>query len=159
MSTIVTPPARLRISVLFVFSATLFLESGCGSHKPVRSSGPDSTRMTALAGYYSRYVGRHQGHLPPDEATLKNFMRSEGKAALSKGGATDIDALFNSERDGKPLVITYSDSSPNREFAPELIVAHEQTGAEGKRLAAFPSGAVRELDQAAYDALDQAGRK
>jgi hypothetical protein len=115
--------------------------------------------MTALVGYYSRYVGHHQGQLPPDEAALKSFIRSEAKGALSKGGATDVDALFNSERDGKPLVIAYGNSSPNREFTPELIVAHEQTGVEGKRLAALPSGAVRELDQAAFDALDQAGRK
>lgn len=151
--------ARLRLSALAVLSATVFFQAGCGSHKQVRQNGPDSTRMTALAGYYSRYVGRHQGHLPPDEATLKSFIRSEGKGALPKGGATDIDALFSSERDDKPLVISYGNSSPNREFTPELIVAHEQVGVEGKRLAAFPSGAVRELDQAAFDEFDQVGRK
>ena len=71
----------------------------------------------------------------------------------------DIDALFSSERDGKPLVITYGSSSPNREFAPELIVAQEQIGVEGKRLVAFPSGAVRELDQATIGAIVQASRK
>ena len=115
--------------------------------------------MMALVGCYSRYVGRHWGHLPPDEAALKSFIRCEAKRPFSKGGATDVDALFNSKRDGKPLVITYGDSLPNREFTPELIVAHEQAGVEGKRLAAFPSGAVRELDQAALDALGQANRK
>jgi hypothetical protein len=115
--------------------------------------------MSMLVSYYSRYVGRHQGHLPPNEASLKSFIRSEGKGALSKDGATDIDALFSSERDGKPLVITYGSSSPNREFTPELIVAQEQIGVEGKRLVAFPSGAVRELDQATIGAMEQASRK
>jgi len=115
--------------------------------------------MSVFVGYYSRYVGRHQGHLPPDEASLKSFMRSEGKGALSKGSVADIDALFSSERDDKPLVISYGSSSPNREFTPELIVAQEQIGVEGRRLVAFPSGAVRELDQATIDAMDQASRK
>ena len=38
-----------------------------------------------------------------------------------------------------------------------FIVALEQTGVDGKGLEAFPGAAVRELDQASFDPLNQAG--
>jgi hypothetical protein len=42
---------------------------------------------------------------------------------------------------------------------PEMIVAHEETGVDGRRLVAFPSGVVRELDAAALDKTIQSGSK
>ena len=115
--------------------------------------------MTALVGYYSRYVGRHQGHLPPDEAALKSFIRSEAKGGpYLRAVRRTLRPSIISSGTAKPLVITYGNCSRNREFTPELIVAHEQVGVEGKRLAAFPIGAVRELDGAALGALEQGNR-
>ena len=102
--------------------------------------------METLAALYARYVGRHQGHLPPDENAFKSFITSEGKSLLAQKGVTDIAALFKSNRDGEPLVVVYDAPGQHHEFAPELIVAHEKTGLAGKQLAAFASGTVKQLN-------------
>jgi hypothetical protein len=105
------------------------------------------------------YVGKHQGHLPSDEVTLKNFIRSDCKYVLTKNGMTDADSMFVSDRDNNPLVVTYAKDLPSRELVPEMIVAHEKTGVAGRRLVVLPSGVVREFDTSTLEAINQAARK
>jgi hypothetical protein len=141
-------------------AAFLALPAGCRSAtKPERPTGPAVSSMEALAALYARYVGRNQGNIPPDEAVFKNYIRSEGKTLLAQRGITDVDSLFVSPRDGKPVVVAYKKTAAGREFSPELMVAYEQTGLDGRRLVAFSSGSVREINQAAFDAMNQASPK
>jgi hypothetical protein len=138
---------------------TLTLVCGCSHNKLERPTGATPQRMATLATCYSMYVGEHQGHLPSDEAALKNFIRSHCKYVLTKNGMTDADSIFVSDRDNNPLVVTYAKDSPNRALVPEMIVAREETGITGKRLVVLPSGIVREFDAAPLDAINQAANK
>jgi hypothetical protein len=115
--------------------------------------------MKALAACYSMYLGKHQGHFPSDESTLKSFIHSDCKYVLSKHGISDADSIFVSNRDNKPLEVTYAKEAGTREFGPETIIAHEETGVAGKRLVALGSGVVREFDAATLDGMTHASEK
>lgn len=140
-----------------IFALTLLC--GCSHNNLERPTGATPQRMATLATCYSMYVGKHQGHLPSDEVTLKNFIRSNCKYVFTKNGMTDADSMFVSGRDNNPLVVTYAKDLPSRELVPEMIVAREQTGIAGKRLIVLPNGVVREFDAPTIDAINQAGTK
>src|SRR6478609_7905445 len=140
-------------SLLAAIVLSILLGLGCRSNTHQQNkSDPTQARMETLAALYARYVGRHQGHLPPDETAFKNFISSEGKSLLAQKGISDVSGLFKSDRDGESLVVIYDTAGQHREFVPDLIVAHEKTGLAGKQLAAFASGTVKQLDPAEMDA-------
>jgi hypothetical protein len=151
--------AVLKSFTIAIFSSALLLAGACSHKKLERPTGETPKRMQALAVCYSLYVNQHQGHLPSDESTLKTFIRTECKNVLNKRGVADVNAIFSSDRDNRPLIVRYAKPSASPEFVPEMIVAHEETGVDGRRLVAFPSGVVRELDAAALDKTIQSGSK
>jgi hypothetical protein len=154
-----TPSAQIAalgcIAPIFAIS----LAVGCSRNKLERPIGATPQRMATLATCYSMYVGKHQGHLPSDEVTLKNFIRSDCEYVLRRNGMTEMDSIFVSDRDQNPLVVTYAKDSPNHELVPAMIVAREQTGIGGKRLAVLPNGVVREFDARSLDAILHAANK
>ena len=112
--------------------------------------------MQTLAISYSRYLAQNGGKMPASEAVFKKYIARRGTKFLAERGIKNVDELFISPRDGQPLVVSYGTRKIVRGFSPDPIVAHEQTGVEGKRLVAFPSGAVIDLDPEMFDKLNMA---
>jgi hypothetical protein len=114
---------------------------GCGRGGSHPSPASES-HLKALAVFYGRYVQRHQGKTPPDEAAFKKFLaglRPEERGGLLKG---TVDELFLSPRDKQPYVVRYNVavSAPGPKGAP--VIAYEQSGASGKRYVATALGSV-----------------
>ncbi|HEX3600733.1 MAG TPA: hypothetical protein VHU84_11360 [Lacipirellulaceae bacterium] len=151
--------ARQPLLAAIILAGLAFaLAAGCSHKKFDRPTGVTPQRMEVLAACYSMYLGKHQGHFPPEESTLKTFIRSDCKYILSKHGISDAGSIFVSDRDNKPLEVTYAKGAGTREFGPETIIAHEETGVAGKRLVALGSGVVREFDAATLDGIIHAER-
>jgi hypothetical protein len=152
--------ARQPLLVAIILADLAFtLAAGCSHKKLDRPTGVTPHRMEAFAACYSMYLGKHQGHFPADEATLKTFTRSDCKYVLSKHGISDADSIFVSDRDNKPLEVTYAKAAGTRELGPETIIAQEETGVAGKRLVALGSGVVREFDAATLDRITRSTEK
>jgi hypothetical protein len=125
-------------------SAALVL--GCGGGvSPTGGDADFQTRrsMSALASFYGDYMSAY-GAPPADEAAFRTFLqeRSKGIERMDIGG---VDGLLKSPRDGQPLVVLYGKrkapaDSPNTPWA-----AYEQTGVDGKHMAAQVRGSVEEL--------------
>jgi hypothetical protein len=114
----------------------------------VRDREPSNLKW--LATYYGQFQGRHRGQPPANEAELKDFIRS----SLSETGAAptpkELDALFISERSGKPYVILYGKSVSNIMAAGMPAIGYEREGKNGKRWAANCLGMVEELDESRF---------
>jgi hypothetical protein len=130
------------------------LLAGCGSETTqLEPNDPSRIRMQTLAIGYARYLNRNDGKLPANETELKRFIAIQGMNSLTQRGITNVDELFVSPRDGQPLVVSYGTEKLVRGFTADPIVAHEQTGVGGRRLVAFPSGAVVELEPEMFHKL------
>ena len=146
---------RRNQRLALVVAAGAVVAAGCGSGvKQSEPQDPATARMKTLAVVYGRYVARHRGQLPTDKTALKTFMRTEGKELVAERAVTNIDELFVSPRDGKPLVVTYANAAAGRQMKPDMVVAYEATGVGGMRMIAFSRGTVVEADQSTFDKLD-----
>jgi hypothetical protein len=99
--------------------------------------------MGTVASFYGDFLSAN-GAPPKDEAAFRAFLE-ERAAGLKRMNIGSIDELLTSPRDGQPLVIVYGKKlapadSPNTPWA-----AIEQTGVDGKRMAAQVRGTVDEL--------------
>jgi hypothetical protein len=122
---------------------------GCGGVS--RTGGGDDFQarrsISELASFYGDYMSEHAGAPPADEAAFRAFLqqRSAGIERMDVGG---VDGLLTSPRDGQPFVVIYGKriapaDSPNTPWA-----VYEQTGVDGKRLAAQVRGEIVELTDA-----------
>lgn len=93
---------------------------------------------------FGQYTSGHQGQGPRDESDFKAFI----KQRVPGLSADEVDALFVSPRDQKPYVIMYKVRMGPIPSTGTPIVAHEETGVEGKQMAADFLGGVQELDKA-----------
>ena len=138
-------PKRYLLSVL---ALSLALASGCGAKSS--DSGPqNATEFKSLTTLY--YAMVRNGERPKDEADFKARIRGNLAPMAEKLGVTDVDGLFISKRDGKPLVIAYG--PPPASAGGQEVIAYEQEGVDGKRLVGFSMGSIEEADQARFDVL------
>ncbi len=138
-------PKRYLLSVLILSFA---LMSGCGAK--TSDSGPqNAAEFKSLVTLYYAMVRNEQR--PTDEADFKEEIRGNLAPMAEKLAVTDVDGLFTSKRDGKPLVIAYgpAPASPGG----QEVIAYEQEGIDGKRLVGFSMGMTEEADQARFDEL------
>jgi hypothetical protein len=99
--------------------------------------------MSALASFYGDYLSAN-GAPPKDEAAFRAFL-DERQQRIDRMKLGGVDGLLMSPRDGQPLVVVYGKrlappDSPNTPWA-----AFEQTGVDGRRMAAKVRGSVDEL--------------
>jgi hypothetical protein len=143
---------------------------GCGSS--TRSDVPtDEDNLRNLTKLLGQFSARHQGRMPEDEAEFKGFVGKLSAEQLSAVGVRDIEKIFVSSRDGEPYVIRYGQSSsslggalpPGKQIiinpkvpgggVAQPVVAHEKTGAGGKRYVVFGLGQVELVDEARFQEL------
>lgn len=133
--------AALALGLASVFS-------GCGEQPP--SVAFEESNLKKLALFYGHYQARHQGQLPADEKSFKEFIKQQ-QLLLDSQGIKDVDALFISERDKQPYVIIYA-GEPLGTQGPggSPVVAYEKQGVGGKRYVASSLGAVENVEDARF---------
>lgn len=122
---------------------------GCGGPQ---GAGVDADpHLAVLTKLYVDHLNANQGQPPRDEKQFKEFIRANGASRLKERGLEDLDALFVSARDDKPLVIFYG-----RADDPRLrgsVVGHEQLGIDGSRCVGMRYGTVQLVDEAQFAEL------
>ena len=134
--------------------AVMFL-SGCGG-------GPDPDKMFAenfdtkikkLAVLYSTFQTRNSWTGPADDAEFRKYIDSVSEKRLGRLDITksEIDGLFQSERDGQPYRIRWGMVGGNG--VPPKPILFEAQGFEGKYLVGFTNGTSQEFSKEDYDKL------
>jgi hypothetical protein len=132
---------RIGAAALLIGSAAVL---GCGEVSPTGGGDEFQTRrmLGMVATFYGDFLAE-RGAPPKDEATFRAFLQERSQQLERM--KLDVDGLLTSPRDGQPLVVVYGKrvapaDSPNTPWA-----AYEQTGVDGKRLAAQVRGQIVEL--------------
>src|SRR5207244_7020713 len=103
---------------------------------------------------YCDYSFSHKGAGPADEPALKKHARGMDRRNIEslQIDLNRLDEVFTSPRDQQPLKVRYGLGVTNLgQNAP--LVAYEQTGVHGKRLAVFANSRLEELDEAGLQKL------
>jgi hypothetical protein len=116
---------------------------GCGPASETPAL-PNTSHIQLLAGLYNK-AARDLGRYPKNEQELKQTI-GKMDVNLEAMELSSIDEVYLSERDGQPLVIVLPPT-------PTGVIAHEQTGVDGKRLVAFSLGNVQEVDESQFREL------
>jgi hypothetical protein len=122
--------------------------TGCGSQN--KSLAREQSGLKKLAIVYGRFLARHQGKPPADEAEFRKYVESLSPADLTPLGIDDSKRLFISDRDNKPYVIIYGQPKGPPGPGGAAVIAYEQEGKAGKRWVASSLGAVEEVDEARF---------
>ena len=127
---------------------------GCGGAQR-QAEQREESHLKPLVLFYGQYTGQHQGQPPANEAELKEFIRSLGSEALASFPVDTVDALFISERDGKPYVVLYGDAAKGNPPGPAgaPVIAYEQEGTGDTRFVGSSMGAVEEVDESRFQEL------
>jgi hypothetical protein len=125
--------------------------TGCTSAK--KELPEEETRIKNLAIIRGQYMSRNQGKVPPNVEALKTFAKSLNPDQLKGFGVTsDVEPMFVSPRDNEPFVYrVVKESAPG--VGTKTVVFHEKTGKNGKRMVAYPTGEVQEVDEAKFKEL------
>ena len=113
--------------------------------------------MRGLANaYLDHYVGA--GGPPANEKALKNHMKGLQPSVQYdfQIDPNNLDASFKSERDNEPLVVMYGKGIGKISGESKLVIAHEKTGKNGKKLVVFASTKVDHVDEAELEQLKAA---
>ncbi|MEO1497842.1 MAG: hypothetical protein AAFV43_11900 [Planctomycetota bacterium] len=150
------PIALIRLVLLLAVSA---LAVGCSSQNDrfTALAQMNSSNIKRLANLYVSYQMKHNWIGPADEATFKAFIQGFRPEKLERLGIAPgaIDDLFVSERDGQPFSIRYS--VPGSSRGSSAVVVLEAVGVDGKRIVAQLDAIQREVDEAEYNQLLNAG--
>jgi hypothetical protein len=113
----------------------------------------NSTNVQRLANLYFTYQTTNEWRGPADEAAFKTFIRSYNPQKLTRIGvdANAIDALFTSERDGRPFNIRYGVKGSAMGSSEPVIF--ESLGVDGSRQVGFLNMTQTLVDEAEYKSL------
>ena len=129
----------------YILAAGVLSLVGCGRGAEVSGTDYQANRQLSLvAEMYGNFMQEHNGAPPKDEAEFKSFLAKYAARRLEPYNVDSVDELLISPRDEQPFVVVYgkklvSKDSPNTPWA-----AYEQTGVDGKRLAAQVRGVLEE---------------
>jgi hypothetical protein len=126
--------------------------TGCGDDVARQVSAVNTSNCQRLANIYAAFQNYKGGRGPNDEAEFKEFIKAFDPDKLKMMGIDPgkMDALFTSERDGKPFYIRYKVGGGRGSVDP---VVFEQDGKDGKKQVAFTGGKVEAADEATYAQL------
>lgn len=144
-------PPDWRVALLGALSVAL----GCGVNDDPASriAAANDSNVRRLGNLYQAYRLRNSFQGPKDQAEFVAFLK-QGMAPerLERMGVDpdDIEGLFISDRDGKPLVIRYGVDGG---LGAVDAVVFEAEGRTGKRQVGFTDGSVQEVDDVRYQQL------
>jgi hypothetical protein len=144
-------PRSLLSVVAIIFAFVLLIApfgcTGGGGQMP-----PDIVHIKKLSLFYVRYLAMHKGVSPPDEAAFKAFIKKLSPAELSdnKIDTENLDPLFTSPRDNQTYGARYKVKSG---MGDRSVILYEKTGKNGKRLVAYSTSDIEEVDEAKFNQL------
>jgi hypothetical protein len=140
------------VSVLLLAVSLL---TGCGSSVDPDSAvaAANSNNIQRLTNLYQAYQSENGWLGPADDALLKDFIRGLPPKTLTRISvdAGNVDAIFVSERDGKPFKLRYK--VVGSMMGSTEPVVFESEGVGGKRMVGFLNMTQRDVDSAEYDSL------
>jgi hypothetical protein len=145
-----------RSSALMGFTLTwvaLFLLALSGCRSQTQSRERQQSNLRPLAVFYGKFIGRHRGQPPANEAEFKAFLKTIPATELALFGVENVEGIFTSSRDQKPYIVLYGSPSSKAAESPDRVIAYEQDGAKGKRFVAFVIGKIDEVDEARFRQL------
>ena len=116
----------------------------CTQNEVVTHIQEDHARLQSIATIYA-YACRDLGRPPKNTDELK--------PTFAKAGLEDVREYFLSTRDGKPYVIIWGVDLEQKYRGSKLLLAYEQEGLEGRRLAIACNHTLAELTQDEFDDL------
>lgn len=126
-------------AICFHFGILAFIASagliGCSSKKSQRTEEPGVTNLRKIGQAYD-YFTQEKHRAPQNDEELKPMFKE-------LNDNTDPDDILRSKRDGQPFVIYYGPKMDSD--ARDIILAHEQDGADGKRYVLTQDRMVREM--------------
>jgi hypothetical protein len=142
----------MRPAFLLGLFATCALLCGCGSREARKMASLNSTNIDRLGNLYSAFQTGRGGPGPRDEAEFKAFITNMPKEQLQLLGvdSTKVDALFISERDGKPFKIRFKVSGGRGSVD---AVIFEQDGVGGMRQVGFTGKPHKDVGDIEYEAM------
>jgi hypothetical protein len=142
---------RLSVALSVVLVVVVALP-GCGSNE---LESPTAKKLRALGNFYLEYAVAKNGKGPENEQELKKHIRATPDHVLSVNeiDRASIDSLFSSERDREPFVVVYGQTIKQVGGNSAPVVAHEKSGANGKRLVGFANGKVELVDESRLNEL------
>jgi hypothetical protein len=146
---------RTRIGPILVL-ASLLLQAGC-SGKSAPPPSEEEVNLKKLAILIGQFRAHNRGALPTDPAQVKAFA-AQMPADRLQGWHIDpgnLDALLISSRDLKPFVFRApaAGGGPPTPGGPQRVMVYEQVGKDGKRMVAYETCQVAELDEAKFKEL------
>jgi hypothetical protein len=127
--------------------------AGCSRNKVAEQvAAMNTSNIMRLANIYSAFQNYKAGKGPKDEAEFKTFIKDFDAEKLRMMGIdpNNLDAVFTSERDGKPFKVRYKVGGGRGSVD---AVVFEQQGVEGKKQVGFTGLKVEEVDDATYQKL------
>jgi hypothetical protein len=139
--------------------AVILLAVGCSFDQVANQvAAKNDTNMKRLVNLYYGYQMTHGWQGPKDEKALKDFVTEHGLPAknLAMMGVdpNNLDAIFKSDRDGKPFRVRYGISGGMFSVNPLVF---EDSSVSGKKLVAFNGPIVEEEEDARYNDLWEHG--
>jgi hypothetical protein len=171
---------RWRFALWALLAAVACGTLGCGA-SPRDEVPSDEDNLRNLTKLLGQFQARNQGRMPADDQEFQTFAREMSVEQLAALGIRDaetagvdkaIEKVLVSTRDGEPYVIRYGQGSsmggalpPGKEIiinpkspgggVSQPVIAHEKTGARGKRYVVFGMGQVELVDEARFQQLIQ----
>jgi hypothetical protein len=145
---------RIAMSRFGPLLCSALLAVGCGTKvpEPLDAETVEAARhFQTIATAYNRAF-QSRGKPPASASDLKPYLKQGGK------DGKDADAMLLSPNDGKPVVIVPG-VAPNVHPADDeqSIVAYEQTGVNGKRMAVDIRGMVHLVSEEEFAKIKFAG--
>jgi hypothetical protein len=118
--------------------------AGCGGGSEVSGTDYQARRQLSLiAEMYGNYM-QERGGPPKDEGEFKAFLTEWAARRLEPYNVESVDELLVSPRDEQPFVVVYGKKLVSKDAPNSPWAAYEQTGVDGKRLAAQVRGVLEE---------------
>jgi hypothetical protein len=132
---------RKRSTALSALAAAVALFfQGCGA-KPPPGLSDGEKNLQALGNAIAMYQSAKRAY-PPSFQELKSWLKTAKASDLKARGIDDTEKIFVSPRDNEPYVYI----KPVSEVPP--VLAHEKTGAGGKKMSVGHLLIVEEVEEA-----------
>ncbi|WP_157368961.1 hypothetical protein [Zavarzinella formosa] len=118
-----------------------------------KAASPTEKNLKALTVFFGRYLSKHKGQGPADEAEFRKFISAMSPADFTTFGVdpAKLDQLFVSPRDNEPYGIVWKArlGAPGPDGA--QMVVWEQKGVNGKRFVSDAVGKIEEVDDETFN--------
>jgi hypothetical protein len=117
-----------------------------------------AAKLNRIGNLFGPFCVTHGLQGPASAAEFKDYIRTCPQLQLQtlQVNKDNLDPLFQSDRDQQPFVFRYGLSlvGPGGKASRQLV-AYEQTGKSGKRLALFTTGKVELVDESTLKQMVQ----